>query len=54
LWIKIDNQTARAELGQRSAKVYGRGRFADAAFLICDRNDFHSVLRIFPTAGLAR
>jgi hypothetical protein len=51
LWIKIDNQNALAELGQRSAEVDGRGRFADAAFLICDRNDFHSGLRIFPVCG---
>jgi len=51
LWIKIDNQNAPAELRQRSAEVYGRGRFADATFLICDRDDFHSLLRIFQVCG---
>ena len=51
LWIKIDNQNAPAELRQRSAEVYGRGRFADATFLICDRDDFHSLLRIFRVCG---
>jgi hypothetical protein len=47
LWIKIDKQNAMAQFRQGSAEIYGRGRFADAAFLICDRNDFHSVLGIF-------
>jgi hypothetical protein len=47
LWIKIDNQNALAQLRQCSAEVYGRGRFANSTFLICDRNDLHSGLRIF-------
>jgi len=51
LWIKIDNQNAVAELGKRSTEVYGSGRFADAAFLICDRDNFHSLVRIFQVCG---
>jgi hypothetical protein len=51
LWIKIDKQNAMAEFRQSSAEIYGCGRFADAAFLICDRNDFHSVLLIFPVCA---
>jgi len=46
LWIKIDKQNAMAQFRQSSAEIHGRGRFADAAFLICYRDDFHSVLRI--------
>src|ERR1041385_720612 len=38
LWIQIDNQNPVAELCQRRAEIYSRGRFADAAFLICDRD----------------
>jgi hypothetical protein len=41
LWVKIDKQNAMAQLGQRGAEIYGRGRFADAAFLIRDCDDFH-------------
>jgi len=51
LWIKIDNQNAMAELRERSAEIYGRSRFADAPFLVSDRDDFHSVLRIFQVCG---
>jgi hypothetical protein len=54
LWIKIDNQNAMAELREPSAEIYGRSRFADAPFLVSDRDDFHSVLRIFQVCGLAR
>jgi len=46
LRIKIDKQNAMAQFCQRSAKVHGRGRFADAAFLISNRDDFHFGLRI--------
>jgi len=52
LRIKIDKQNAMAQLRQPSAEIYGCGRFADAAFLVSDRDDFHnaennqSVLRI--------
>jgi len=31
-----------AQFSQRSAKVHGRGRFTHAAFLVSDRDDFHS------------
>jgi hypothetical protein len=41
LRIKIDKQNAMAQFRQSSAEIHGRGRFADAAFLICDRDDFH-------------
>ena len=32
---------ALAEFRQRCAEIYGRGCFADAAFLISDRDDLH-------------
>jgi hypothetical protein len=41
LWIKIDNQNAMTHLSQRGTEIYGRGRFAHAALLISDRDDFH-------------
>jgi hypothetical protein len=41
LRIKIDNQNAMTYFGQRCAQIYGRGRFAHAAFLISDRDDLH-------------
>ena len=41
LRIKIDNQNALAFLGEGVTEIYGRGRLADAAFLVCDRDDFH-------------
>ena len=43
-----------AKFRQRGTEIDGRGRFADAAFLVSDRDDFHnaennqSVLRILP------
>src|SRR2546427_4853064 len=30
-----------AQLRQPSAEIYGCGRFADASFLVSDRDDFH-------------
>jgi len=42
LRIKIDKQNAMAQFRERSAKVHSRRRFADASFLISDRDDFHS------------
>src|SRR4030095_12438127 len=48
LGIKIDKQNAMPQFRERGAKVYGRSRFADAAFLVSDRDDFHSKLRIVP------
>ena len=47
MWVKIDKQNAMAHLGQRGAEIYGGGRFADAAFLVSDSDDFHSGLRTF-------
>ena len=41
LRIKINKQDAVAQFRQRGTKVYGRGRFADAAFLVSNRDDFH-------------
>jgi len=41
LGIKIHKQNAMPQFRERSAKVYGRGRFADAAFLVSNRDDFH-------------
>jgi len=32
-----------AQFRERSAKIHGRGRFPDAAFLISDRDDFHFI-----------
>jgi hypothetical protein len=48
LRIKIDKQNAMSQFRKRSAKVHGSGRFADAAFLVSNRDDFHSKLRIVP------
>src|SRR6266699_6297128 len=48
LRIKIDKQNAMAQFRERSAKVHGCSRFADAAFLVSYRDDFHSKLRIVP------
>src|SRR6266487_1852203 len=42
LRIEIDKQNAIAQFRERSAKVHSRRRFADAAFLVSDRDDFHS------------
>src|SRR5438874_9318986 len=42
LWIEIDKQNPLARLGQRGAEIDGRGCFANPAFLISDRDDFHS------------
>ncbi len=39
LRIEIDQQGARAGLGQSDGQVDGGGRFADASFLIGDAQD---------------
>ena len=41
LRIKIDKQNVQVHLCQRRPEIYGRGRLADAALLICDRDNFH-------------
>ena len=43
-----------AQFRQRSAKIHGRGRFADTAFLVSDRDDFHLGLRIISTLGVCQ
>ena len=42
LRIEIDEQHAHAFLREGESKVHGRRRFADTAFLVCDRDDFHA------------
>jgi hypothetical protein len=54
LRIEIDKQNAIAQFRERSAKVHGRRRFADAAFLVSNRNDFHSGLRLLTSVPFAR
>src|ERR1700737_356571 len=41
LRVKIDNQDALTSFGERGAEIDSRGRFADAALLIGDSDDFH-------------
>ena len=44
LRIEIDQQGAAAGLGQADGQIHGRGRFADAAFLIGDAQDAAHVM----------
>ena len=39
LWVDVDEQDALTAEGERRGQVDGRGGFADAAFLIGDRQD---------------
>jgi hypothetical protein len=45
LRIEINQTHALPQIGQRGAQVHGGGRFADAAFLICNADYLcHSVM----------
>src|SRR5437762_6300906 len=46
LWIKINKQNAMAQFRERGSEIDGRGRLADTAFLVSDRDDFHNLKTI--------
>src|SRR5215204_1517705 len=46
LRIEVDQEDAIAALGESTAEIHGRRRFANTAFLVRERNDLHEPGRI--------
>ncbi len=46
LGVQVDETNSLPGLGQRCAEIHGRGRFANAAFLIDDSNRTHGELSL--------